>query len=64
MQNGVALDFYEVEIQAKKLKKKKGRGKREEEKKKGKWRKKKRRRDSLDPGGSGLPHFEGDFLKF
>ena len=25
---------------------------------------KKRRRDSLDLGGSGLSHFEGDFLKF
>ena len=23
-----------------------------------------RRRDSLDTGGSGLSHFEGDFLKF
>ena len=35
----------------------------EEENKKGKRRKKKRMRDSLDPGGSGLSHFEGDFLK-
>ena len=25
---------------------------------------KKMRRDSLDQGGSGLSHFEGDFLKF
>ena len=32
--------------------------------KKGKMRKKKRRRDSLDPGGSGLSHFKGYFLKF
>ena len=32
-------------------------------KKKGERRKKKRRRDSLDPCGSGLSHFEGDFLK-
>ena len=34
------------------------------EEKKRKMRKKKRMRDSLDPGGSGLFHFEGDFLKF
>ena len=27
-------------------------------------RKKERRRDSLDPGRSGLSHFEGDFLMF
>ena len=40
------------------------RGGKEEEKKKGERMKKKRRRDSLDPGGSGLSHFEGDFLKF
>ena len=31
---------------------------------KGKRRKKKMMRDSLDPGGSGLSHFERDFLKF
>ena len=34
------------------------------EEKKGKMMKKKRMKDSLDPGGSGLSHFEGDFLKF
>ena len=34
------------------------------EEKKRKRRKKKRMRDSLDLGGSGLSHFEGDFLKF
>ena len=31
-------------------------------KKKGKMRKKKWRRDSLDPGGSCLSHFEGEIL--
>ena len=36
----------------------------EREGKKGKMKKKKMRRDSLDLGGSGLSHFEGDFLKF
>ena len=40
-------------------KRKKGR-----EGKKGNMRKRKRRRDSLDPGMSGVSHFEGDFLKF
>ena len=43
----------------KEAKRKKGR-----EEKKGKMRKKKRMRDSLDSGGRGLSHFEGDFLMF
>ena len=60
---------YEEEIQAKKHKeeggkKKEAKRKKMREEKKGKMRKKKRMRDSLDPGGSGLFHFEGDFLKF
>ena len=68
MQNGVRSNVYEGEIQAKNVnrkgkRKKKPRGKKGEEKKE-KRRKKKRRRDSLDSGGSGLSHFEGDFLKF
>ena len=58
MQNGVSSDVYEGEIQAKKKKMKKEGGK------KGKRRKNERIRDSLDPGGSGLSHFEGDFLMF
>ena len=62
VQNGVSSDIYEGEIQAKRLWVR--RGKKGREGKKGKMRKKKRMRDSLDPGGSGLSHFEGDFLKF
>ena len=62
MKNGVRSNVYEGEIQAKKVK---NEGEKiEEKKKKGKRRKKKRRRDSLDPGGSGLSHFEGDVPKF
>ena len=72
MQNGVSLDVYEGEIQARNMNrkgtsKKKTRGKKGEKKikeKKKKKRKRKRRRDSLDPSGSGLSHFEGNFLKF
>ena len=66
VQNGVSSDVYEGEIQAKKPKEE---GKRNEEKGRGERRgnkeerKKKRMRDSLDQGGSGLSHFEGDFLK-
>ena len=41
-----------------------GEWKKKKRKKKGERRKNKMRRDSLDPGGSGLSHFEGDFLKF
>ena len=62
MKNEVSSYIYEGEIQEKKNMKKEGE-KGEEENKKGKRRKKKRMRDSLDPGGSGLSHFEGDFLK-
>ena len=59
MKNGVSLNVYEGEIQAKKREKKEG--VQEEEKKE--KEKKKRRRYSLDPGWSGLSHSEGDFLK-
>ena len=65
---GVSSDVYEGEIQVRKHKeegdklKEVNRKKRREEKK-GKKRKNKRR-DSLDPGGSGLSHFERDFLNF
>ena len=57
MQNGVSLDVYEGEIQEKKPWVSRGK---ERRKKKGERRKKKTRRDSLDPGRSGLSHFEGD----
>ena len=61
----MSSNVYEGEIQEKKCKeegdkkKKKPRGRKGIEEKKGK-----KRRDSLDSGGSGLSHFEGDFLKF
>ena len=51
--------FMKEEIQAKKCEKRKVRKERKK-----KERKNKMMRDSLDPGGSGLSHFEGDFLKF
>ena len=63
MQNGVRLDVYEGKRQAKKCEE--GRGERRGRKvgEGEKMRKKKRRRDSPDPGGSGLSHFEGGFPK-
>ena len=64
VQNGVNSDVYEGKRQAKNVKKEEERG--EKRKKKGggeKRRKKKRMKDSLDPGGSGLSHFEGGFPK-
>ena len=65
MQNGVSSDVYEGKIQGKKCKKERGRKEGKGRGKKGeKGRKEKNMRDSLDPGGSGLSHFEGDFLKF
>ena len=69
VKNGVSLDVYEGEIQEKKCeeegdKQKEAKRKKKREEKKGKMRKKRERRDSLDPVGSGLSHFEGDFLKF
>ena len=63
MKNGVSSNVYEGEIQAKKPEEE---GKRKEEKGRGESRgkkeerKKKRMRDSLDLGGSGISHFEGD----
>ena len=51
--------FMKEEIQAKKHEKRKVRKDRKK-----KERKNKMMRDSLDPGGSGLSLFEGDFLKF
>ena len=45
------------------MKKKRNEEKRENGRRR-KMRKKKIRRGSLDPGGSGFSHFEGDFLKF
>ena len=60
MQNGVSSYFYEGELQAKKKSEEEKRERRKERKS----RKKKKRRVSLDPGMSGLSHFEGDFLKF
>ena len=77
VQNGVSSYVYEGEIQVKKCKEEgdkqkeakrgKGQAKRSQEEKRERRkeeRKKERRRDSLDPGESGLSHFEGDFLKF
>ena len=69
VQNGLSSDVYEGEIKKKRQKKdgdkqKEAKRKKWREEKKVKMRKKKSRRDSLDPGGSGLSHFEGDFLKF
>ena len=64
MQNGVSSDVYEGERQEKngeidgRKKEEKGR---KEKKREMKGKKKK---ESLDPGGSGLSHFEGDFQKF
>ena len=55
--------YKQKNVKRKGTSKKKPRGKKREEKK-GKMRKKRERRDSLDPVGSGLSHFEGDFLKF
>ena len=51
-------------MKRKRTNKRKPRGKKEEKKRKEKGGKKKRMRDSLDSSGSGLSHFEGDFLKF
>ena len=61
MQNGVGSG-----LKGRYTSKKKNCGERrgKDEKRKEERRKKKRRRDSLDSGGSGLSHFEGDFLKF
>ena len=59
VQNGVRSDVYERINISKKSEKGRGemRGKKKE-------RRKKMRRVSLDPSGSGLSHFKGDFLKF
>ena len=64
MQNGVSSDVYEGKRKAKKSEKELEKG----EKKKRKRRRRKReekkmRRDSQDPGGSALSHFEGGFPK-
>ena len=64
VQNGVSSYVYEEKREAKKREKEGERG--EEKKGNGggeKKRKKKRMRDSLDPGGSALSHFEGGFPK-
>ena len=62
VQNGLRSYVYERKREAKNVKRKGI-----EKNKKGggeKKRKKKMRKDSPDPGGSALSHFEGDFLKF
>ena len=65
MQKGVSSDVYEGKREAKKCEKEgeKGEEKKKEREKEKKRRKKKRMRDSLDPGGSALSHFEGGFPK-
>ena len=59
MQNGVRSDVYEEQIQEKNH----GRERKEKKKRKNK-RERRKKKDSLDPSGSGLFNFEGDFLKF
>ena len=51
--------YKQKNVKRKGTSKKEAKRKKRREEKKGKMRKKKRMRDSLDPGGSGLSHFEG-----
>ena len=46
------------------MKRKEEKGRKMKRKRNERGEKKKMIRDSLDSGGSGLSHFEGDFLKF
>ena len=61
MQNGVSSDVYEIKRQAKKCEE--GRAERRGRKEGGGEKNKEKKKDSPDPGGSGLSHFEEGFPK-
>ena len=56
--------YKQKNVKRKGTSKKEAKRKKRERRKERKKEEKKKRRDSLDSGGSGLSHFEGDFLKF